>query len=240
MPCGVAGWGLLDHMELAFADCVLNLDSRQLFRAGMPVPLEPKAFQLLEVLAKRRPAVVTYIELDELLWPQAYVARTSLARIVSELRTRLGDAPQDSRIIRTVYKTGYSFAADVVMPVPASRAAAGWLLRFNGRTLALVAGDNIAGREPDCAICVDATTVSRRHARITVALGIATVDDLGSTNGTFINGVAVIAPTALKEGDEIALGKAVLTLHAVPGPAATEMITRDGPAVAPVRAGVKP
>jgi hypothetical protein len=150
-------------MELAFADCVLNLDSRQLFRAGLPVPLEPKAFQLLEVLAKRRPAVVTYIELDELLWPQAYVARTSLARIVS-----------------------------------------------------------------------------RRHARITVALGVATVDDLGSTNGTFINGVAVIAPTALKDGDEIALGKAVLTLHAVPGPAATEMITRDDAAAAPARAGVKP
>ena len=214
-------------MELAFADCLLNLDSHQLLRAGTSVLLEPKAFQLLEVLVKRRPAVVTYIELDELLWPQVYVARTSLARIVSELRTALGDAPQDSRIIRTVYKTGYAFAADVYTPIAPSRAPVALSLTYNGRTIPLGAGDNIAGREPDCAISVDATTVSRRHARFSVAFGVATVEDLGSTNGTFVNGVAISAPCELKDGDEIALGKALLNLRAVQGSPATEVITRD-------------
>src|ERR1700756_3520914 len=91
-------------MRLKFGDCVLDLSARQLERAGKVVPLEPKMYQLLEVLIKRRPAVVPNSELDDLLWPKVYVARTSLTRLVSELRTVLGDTPRDSRILRTVYK----------------------------------------------------------------------------------------------------------------------------------------
>src|SRR6202047_1853031 len=101
-------------MRLKFEDCVLDLRARQLERGEQTVPLEPKMYELLEVLIKRRPAVVTNEELDELLWPQVYVARTSLTRLVSELRAVLNDSPRDARIIRTVYKTGYAFAASVV------------------------------------------------------------------------------------------------------------------------------
>src|SRR5580658_7455943 len=100
-------------MRLAFGDCTLDLSARQLWRAGLAVALEPKMFELLQVLIQRRPAVVRNEELDELLWPKVYVARTSLTRLVSELRSVLGDTPRDSRIIRTVYKTGYAFGAEV-------------------------------------------------------------------------------------------------------------------------------
>ena len=100
-------------MRLKFGDCVLDLGARQLERGNDVVPLEPKMYELLEVLIKRRPAVVTNNELDELLWPEVYVARTSLTRLVSELRAVLGDAPRDSRIIRTAYKVGYAFCAFV-------------------------------------------------------------------------------------------------------------------------------
>jgi DNA-binding winged helix-turn-helix (wHTH) protein len=85
-------------MELAFADCVLNLTSRQLSRGGAVIPLEPKMYALLEMLIQRRPAVVTNEELDELLWPKVYVARTSLTRLVSELRAVLDDSPRDARM----------------------------------------------------------------------------------------------------------------------------------------------
>src|SRR5258708_34651867 len=98
-------------MRIRFAHCVLDLRARQLGRQGKIVPLEPKVYELLEALIKRRPAVVTNNELDELLWPQVYVARASLTRLVSELRAALGDTPRDSQIIRTVYKTGYAFCA---------------------------------------------------------------------------------------------------------------------------------
>src|SRR5215469_7642538 len=100
-------------MRLKFGDCVLDLSARQLERQGRNVPLEPKVYELLEVLIKRRPAVVTNNELDELLWPEVYVARTSLTRLVSELRAVLGGTRRLSPIIRTVYKVGYAFCAEV-------------------------------------------------------------------------------------------------------------------------------
>jgi len=78
-------------MRLSFGDCTLDLSERRLWRGGEVVPLEPKMYQLLEILIKRRPAVISNEELDELLWPHVYVARTSLTRLVSALRAALGD-----------------------------------------------------------------------------------------------------------------------------------------------------
>ncbi len=221
-------------MELAFADCVLNLTSRQLSRGGVVASLEPKMYTLLEVLIQRRPAVVTNEELDELLWPQVYVARTSLTRLVSELRAVLNDSPRDSRIIRTVYKTGYAFAAPVVTAAAeitaaegtgsaALAASTGVALIWQGRTLPLAAGENIAGRGAECSIVVDATTVSRRHARIIVVYGGATIEDLRSTNGTHVNKTTISKPTRLKDGDEIALGKAEIKLRITNPSAPTEI-----------------
>jgi DNA-binding winged helix-turn-helix (wHTH) protein len=212
-------------MDLAFADCVLNLTSRQLMRGGKAVSLEPKMFTLLEVLIERRPGVVTYSQLDELLWPEVYVARTSMTRLVSELRALLGDSPSDSRIIRTVYKTGYAFAANAT---PLSRPpyiTATLSLLWDNRLLPLVEGENIAGRGEECAIVVDATTVSRRHACFTVASAVATVEDLGSTNGTFVNNVPISSATRLNDGDEISLGKAALKLRRFDPSARTEIAT---------------
>jgi len=200
-------------MRLKFGDCVLDVSARQLERQGRNVPLEPKMYELLEVLIKRRPAVVTNNELDELLWPQVYVARTSLTRLVSELRAALGDAPRDSHIIRTVYKTGYAFCADVA-ELPAARSAPATLeVLWMKQSLPLTDGEHIAGRDAECSLVIDGTTVSRRHARITVAHGAATVEDLDSTNGTHVNGTRISAPTRLAPGDEFALGSEVLRVR---------------------------
>lgn len=197
-------------MDLAFADCILNTNSRQLIRGGVVASLEPKMYTLLEVLIQRRPAVITNVELDEILWPKVYVARTSLTRLVSELRTALGDSPRDSRIIRTVYKSGYAFAADVRTVGESRQPSAEVSLLWNKMALPLADGENIAGRGTECSVIVDAKTVSRRHARITVSLGVATIEDLGSTNGTHVNKVTITSPARLQDGDEIALGSAVL------------------------------
>jgi DNA-binding winged helix-turn-helix (wHTH) protein len=200
-------------MRLKFGDCVLDLSARQLERQGRNVPLEPKVFELLEILIKRRPAVVTNNELDELLWPQVYVARTSLTRLVSELRAALGDAPRDSRIIRTVYKTGYAFCADVA-GLPAARSPPATLeVLWMKQSLPLTDGEHIAGRDAECSLVIDGTTVSRRHARITVAHGAATIEDLDSTNGTHVNGTRISAPTPLAAGNEFALGSEVLRVR---------------------------
>jgi len=206
---------------------MLNLSSRRLLRGGGEVALEPKMFMLLELLLERRPAVVTYDEIDARLWPKVYVARTSLTRLVSELRKALGDSPSNSQIIRTAYKTGYAFAANVTQLGEPQREGSIFSLLWNDRVLALVEGENIAGRGADCSVIVDAMTVSRRHARFTVSAGSATVEDLASTNGTFVNRVAIASAFALKADDEIALGKALLKLRVASPVAPTEALTRD-------------
>ncbi len=219
-------------MNLAFADYVLNVEARQLTRGGIVAPLEPKMYALLEVLIQRRPAVVTNVELDELLWPQVYVARTSLTRLVSELRSVLGDSPRDSQIIRTVYKTGYAFAATVTSD-SARRPLTAASLIWKDRPLPLIDGENIAGRGVECALVIDATTVSRRHARIIMSSGIATIEDLGSTNGTHINDVRISSPTRLKDCDDVALGNAVLKFR-TSDPSALTVVdgNRNSPAAA--------
>lgn len=200
-------------MRLKFGDCVLDLSARQLERENGVVSLEPKMYELLEILIRRRPAVVTNNELDELLWPKVYVARTSLTRLVSELRTVLGDTPRDSRIIRTVYKAGYSFCAEVT-GLPAARSAPAAIeILWMKHSWPLGDGEHIAGRDAECSLVVDGTTVSRRHARITIAAGVATVEDLDSTNGTHVNGTRISVPTQLAPGDELALGSEVLRLR---------------------------
>ncbi|MFL6606277.1 MAG: FHA domain-containing protein [Steroidobacteraceae bacterium] len=190
------------------------------------MPLEPKMYELLDVLIKRRPAVVTNNELDELLWPQVYVARTSLTRLVSELRTALGDTPRDSHIIRTVYKTGYAFCAQVISMPSAGALRATIEVVWNRQALPLTDGEHIAGRDPDCSLVIDATTVSRRHARITVVSGTATIEDLGSTNGTHVNGIRISTPTRLDTGSELALGSEVLQVRARNRPEPTVRVDR--------------
>ena len=200
-------------MRLKFGDCVLDLRARQLERQGRNLPLEPKVYELLEALIKRRPAVVTNNELDELLWPQVYVARTSLTRLVSELRAALGDTPQASHIIRTVYKTGYAFCADVIcMPATAASPATIELV-WKKQFLPLPDGEHLAGRDAECSLVIDASTVSRRHARITIVSGAATIEDLDSTNGTQVNGSRISGPTRISPGDELLLGSEVLQVR---------------------------
>jgi len=199
-------------MRFTFCNFILDCAARQLTRQGEILPLEPKMYELLEVLIRRRPAVVTNNELDEILWPQVYVARSSLTRLVSELRAVLGDSPRESRFIRTVYKTGYAFCADVAIGSLPAPAAAAVDLVWNGRPMPLTDGEHIAGRGAECSLVIDAVTVSRRHARITVHSGEATIEDLDSTNGTHVNGVRISSATRLVDGNEIALGSAVLVV----------------------------
>jgi len=208
-----AAGALTGTMRLKFGDCVLDLRARQLERANRVVPLEPKMYELLEILIKRRPAVVTNNELDELLWPNVYVERTSLTRLVSELRAVLGDTPRDSRIIRTAYKAGYAFCADVTCLPSAPAAPAAIEALWMKQSSPLTDGEHIAGRDAECSLVVDGTTVSRRHARITVAHGTAMIEDLGSTNGTHVNGKRITAPTRLAPGDAFALGSGVLRVR---------------------------
>jgi pSer/pThr/pTyr-binding forkhead associated (FHA) protein len=60
---------------------------------------------------------------------------------------------------------------------------------------------------------VDLPSISRRHARIVVTGGDATIDDLDSKNGTSLGDQPVTRPTALRDADHIQVGGAKLIFH---------------------------
>ncbi|MEZ4404228.1 MAG: SpoIIE family protein phosphatase [Kofleriaceae bacterium] len=74
-----------------------------------------------------------------------------------------------------------------------------------GRRYALADGEYVIGRRSDCQIFVPDMRVSRQHARIVANAATWEVEDLGSNNGTWVNGVRIAAAHPLRPGDEIAI-----------------------------------
>lgn len=78
-------------------------------------------------------------------------------------------------------------------------------------------GPTDVGRGPDCAIKLRPSNVSSRHARF-LRLGDAVfVEDLGSTNGTTLNGTAVVGQTRLREGDLVQVGNVAFAVFSTEG-----------------------
>ena len=74
---------------------------------------------------------------------------------------------------------------------------------FDGQTLELKAGNSIIGRSEDCDLVLDEPGLSRKHARITVDEAQITLFDLGSLNGTLVNGSEAQSKLSLQHGDII-------------------------------------
>lgn len=76
-----------------------------------------------------------------------------------------------------------------------------------------VAAELILGRSPSCEIPLDDEKVSRRHARIELRAGETWLSDLGSKNGTFLNGVAVAQKVTLRGGDQVQIGETTIVFE---------------------------
>ena len=204
-------------MRVRFGRFTFDSETREVLDEGRRVHVSPKAFDMLRLLLERRPNVVGKAELHNRVWPDAFVGDANLSVVVAEIRQVLGDASKAARFIRTVHGVGYAFSgtvADGPETSPASRSAgcSCWLV-LNDQTLPLAGGENVIGRDPRCAVWVDASGVSRRHARIVVAPEQASIEDLGSSNGTFVQGRRIARPRSLADGDRIELGAASLTFR---------------------------
>lgn len=79
-------------------------------------------------------------------------------------------------------------------------------LRIGHRRHVLAPGVTVVGRDPESGVCINDSSVSRAHARITIMDGRAVVEDLNSKNGTAVQNQPIAGPTALADGDEIEFG----------------------------------
>ena len=134
------------------------------------------------------------------------------------------------RVIRAVWAEMSGAPAAAPAPAPAPRAQRNWggSSRSNGkaggrlRVLEPVdrkgqtyelADELTVGRAGGCQITLDDTYVSQLHARVFRRDGQVYVEDLGSTNGTFLNRKKVTAPIAIRKGDRLQIGKTVMELQ---------------------------
>lgn len=76
-----------------------------------------------------------------------------------------------------------------------------------GKTYTLEASEVTVGRDPSNDIVINDAEVSRKHARLLFQEGSYVLEDLGSTNGTYINGQRLMGPYQLRHGDLILLGE---------------------------------
>jgi DNA-binding winged helix-turn-helix (wHTH) protein len=203
-------------MRIRFGDCVVDSGTRQLTRQERVVHVSPKAFQFLELLLDRRPEAVAKAEIHENLWPGTFVSDGTLTSLAAELRSAIGDDAHEPRFVRTVHRFGYAFSGNARVEsgrVRADPVRFAWRLVWGTREIALEEGECILGRDPEATVLVDHKSVSRQHARIRIEGEKATLEDLGSKNGTSLKGERIHGPAALYDGDEIRIGSVPMTFR---------------------------
>jgi len=203
---------------LKFGPFEADLHTGELRRDGGKLPLQEQPFRVLAALLERAGDLVTREELRRIAWsPDVFVDfEHGLNKAVNKIRRALGDDPEVPTYLETLPGRGYRFIAVVEADGQVARGARRRVFRvlWDARTIALGEGENVIGRDPETSVWVDSVTVSRRHACIRVTAGTATLEDLGSKNGTYLRGQRVERPAELCDGDEIAVGSARLTFRA--------------------------
>jgi hypothetical protein len=135
------------------------------------------------------------------------VSETSLAALVTQLRKALGDTSGDGRAIRTLHRVGYAFIGDAVVAghTPVAGASVCRLI-WRGESIEVPPGESVIGRDRECAAHIDADSVSRRHARLKVTGREVSIEDLGSKNGTWVDGERIHSTVLLTDGTCFRLG----------------------------------
>jgi DNA-binding winged helix-turn-helix (wHTH) protein len=203
-------------VKTAFGPFVVDSETRQLRRGQVDLHLSPKAFDLLCLLLTHRPKVLEKADLHAQMWPATHVVDGSLNVLIGEIRRALGDDAREPRFIRTAHGVGYAFCGETAAADPGARPAAMrcWLTQED-KTFRLSEGENTVGRDPECSVWLNSSSVSRRHARIVVESGRACLwlEDLDSKNGTLRGDAPVAGRVVLADGDRLVFGSVEVILH---------------------------
>jgi len=195
----------------AFESFELDERSGELTANGTRVAVAPKVFELLSYLVRNANRLLSRDELLGALWPDAHVTDASLARAVTGARAALrGGGAEKS--IETVPRRGYRFVAAVAERTAAPAKPSRFALLTPTGAARLREGAMLLGRSGGVDVAIDDGTVSRVHARLTLDGHDAAIEDLGSKNGTFVNGARIGERLRVAHGDRITLGSVDLVL----------------------------
>ena len=207
-------------MRAQFASFTLDSTTRELMRGDEAVRVSTKAFDVLKLLIESRPKVVTKNDILESVWPATHVGDGTLAAVIAELRSALGDDAREPQFIRTVHRVGYAFCG---LDQP-GRIEEAYRLVWGAREIQLTRGANALGRDQSSVAWIDDPSISRRHAIIHVSDDDVTIEDLGSKNGTYVKGSRVRQRAAIRDGDPVTFGRVHMTFRIFRGGAPTESV----------------
>ncbi len=117
--------------------------------------------------------------------------------------------------------------------------------RSASKAVKLVEGITTVGRQDDCQLKIASAQVSRKHCQLFEHKGHLLVKDLGSANGTFVNGQKIAPQRVLEPGDELAIGPIRFRVEKLAGapaatPAARPAVSASDTAVGPAAASAEP
>lgn len=219
--------GLLDNVERGLERLVSGAFAKS-FRGGVQ-PIE-----IIAALKREMDSHAVVVQRDRILAPHNYTVGLSAA---DHEKLSVHGTVLTSELVDAVraYATRqrYTFAAPVTVSlVAASDINAGVIkvasqaldsvsdwhpaLEINGETIDLVGAQTIIGRGSTAQVILSDSGASRHHARILWSGKVAGLEDLGSTNGTLLNGHKVTS-SPLEQGDVITIGATKLVFRIVPG-----------------------
>ncbi|MBN1406932.1 MAG: winged helix-turn-helix domain-containing protein [Calditrichaceae bacterium] len=101
-------------MDYFFEDFHLDLENRQLLKAGKLVSLNSKYFDVLSLLVQQPGQLASKELIFDKVWNDVVVTDSALSQCIKDIRKQLGDSASNPKFIKTIPKHGYSFIADVV------------------------------------------------------------------------------------------------------------------------------
>lgn len=227
-----------------FAEFELDVSAYVLRRRDESVKLERIPMEVLILLVERAGMLVERSEIQTQLWgTKIFVEHDpAINTAIRKIRCALGDDATRPRFVETVVGKGYRFIApleSVAGFFQVGKAAANgdaeilaglrqfprYSVTLGKQEFLLNSAETVIGREPSAGVYLDHPSVSRRHARISIESAGATLRDLGSRNGTFLNGRQVEGPAKIHHNDVIGLGPITLIFHIARAPTSTQSMS---------------
>jgi DNA-binding winged helix-turn-helix (wHTH) protein len=220
-----------------FGSFELDLAAYVLKARGEIVRLEKIPMEVLILLVQRAGMLVERSHIAAAVWGSGVFVEQEAAinTAVRKIRQVLGDDAAVPRFVQTVVGKGYRFIATVENfsaagesvgnPSAVQSGCPRYVVKVGRQEFVLPSGETVIGRDPAAGVYVDHPSVSRRHARLSIEAGRVRLQDLGSRNGTFLDGRQLDGAVDILEDAIIGLGPVTLVFNVVRAAASTQSMS---------------